>query len=880
MKKVILLIITFHILIFSHKSYSIAGEKKDHTAVKDLIQRIIGETADNIMLIDAFQSDTSDAYQVSARNGIIKILGNSTIAFSRGFYDYLKNACNSQITWSGSNLNIPSELPDYESGKITSPYPLRLYYNVCTFGYTTAFWNWERWERELDWMALHGINMPLAMIGQEAVWQKVWNSHGISNEALQNYFTGPAFLPWHRMGNINKHAGPLPQSWINNNKELQKKILNRMRELGMKPVVPAFSGFVPKEFADVHKDANIIKLAPWTGFDESFGTYILHPNSQYFREIGKQFIELYKKEYGEVSYYLADSFNELKVPVSEERRYEELADFGNAVYESIRAGDPAGIWVMQGWLFYNDSQFWDQASVKALLSKIPDDQMIIIDLANEYFEGWKQHEGFYGKKWIYSIIHNFGGSTKLFGDLEFLSEHPSKMNAFQSKGNLSGFGLSPEGIENNEVVYELLTDIAWTRDAFNIYEWLSNYSRSRYGGFNKDLFSSWGILNKNIYASFSLTNVFLYQRRPSVTIRHSNADPEELFSAASLFLKADTLKYNPLYRSDLADIIGNLAGYKIDRLIRHFISMHKLGETVERDIAFHDAKRLADKLDMLMGLQPNRSLVNWIDDARRWGSGPAEKNYFESNAKLQVTVWGGPYLSEYAAKVWSGLIKDYYFARWERLYDSLRTGSAIDLSNWEENWINEPYVRESQKDIDLIQLSKEILSDVEKINAEQKNSIIKILPDTLVSDKNLVQGIRARYYEGSWENLPDFSKEKIITDTLIYNINLGFEKRNADYGIQFLGILKITEPGRYILSLQSDDGSKLFINNKEIIDNDGLHAPEEQVAEVDLKEGFYHIRVDFFQRGGGKNLKFYYKTSNTMKEEIPGDILFHQEQEL
>jgi hypothetical protein len=49
----------------------------------------------------------------------------------------------------------------------------RQYFNYCTFSYTAAWWHWERWQREIDWMAMHGVNMPLAITGQEAVWQNM-----------------------------------------------------------------------------------------------------------------------------------------------------------------------------------------------------------------------------------------------------------------------------------------------------------------------------------------------------------------------------------------------------------------------------------------------------------------------------------------------------------------------------------------------------------------------------------------------------------------------------------------------------------------------------------------------------------------------------------
>lgn len=49
----------------------------------------------------------------------------------------------------------------------------RYYQNVCTHSYSFVWWDWARWERELDWMALNGINLALAWSGQEAIWQRV-----------------------------------------------------------------------------------------------------------------------------------------------------------------------------------------------------------------------------------------------------------------------------------------------------------------------------------------------------------------------------------------------------------------------------------------------------------------------------------------------------------------------------------------------------------------------------------------------------------------------------------------------------------------------------------------------------------------------------------
>lgn len=105
--------------------------------------------------------------------------------------------------------------------------------NVCTVSYSAAWWNWSRWEREIDWMALNGINLPLAFTGQEYVWRALFTEFGLTEDDMKSWFTGPAFLAWFRMGNVQGWGGPLVDDWILAQKELQLIILERMRDFQM-----------------------------------------------------------------------------------------------------------------------------------------------------------------------------------------------------------------------------------------------------------------------------------------------------------------------------------------------------------------------------------------------------------------------------------------------------------------------------------------------------------------------------------------------------------------------------------------------------------------------------------------------------------------------
>jgi len=138
-----------------------------------------------------------------------------------------------------------------------------------------AFWDWERWEKELDFMALNGINFPLAATGAEVVVRNVYRDLGVSDEAIGKFISGPSYLAWFLMGNLDAWGGPLPEGWYQKQETLQKKILTRARALGMKPVLPTFSGHVPTSLVKKFPKAKIKKLRGWSGFP---GTYVLDAN--------------------------------------------------------------------------------------------------------------------------------------------------------------------------------------------------------------------------------------------------------------------------------------------------------------------------------------------------------------------------------------------------------------------------------------------------------------------------------------------------------------------------------------------------------------------------------------------------------------------------
>lgn len=168
----------------------------------------------------------------------------------------------------------------------------RYYQNVCTSSYTYVWWTWEDWSRHIDWMALNGINLPLAFTGQEAIWDRVYRQVlNITDAEINEHFTGPAFLAWNRMGNLRGWGGPLTQQWHTQSIELQKKILERMRNFGMYPVLPGFAGHVPRAIKRIYPNAKVTLAQKWNSFQDKYCCpYLLDPSDPMFKALTKVYI--------------------------------------------------------------------------------------------------------------------------------------------------------------------------------------------------------------------------------------------------------------------------------------------------------------------------------------------------------------------------------------------------------------------------------------------------------------------------------------------------------------------------------------------------------------------------------------------------------------
>ena len=113
-----------------------------------VVRRTFGSVPENVRFRES-PADTP-SYSLEVKDGILTVEGSSAVAMCKGFHDYILSEGLGISSWSGDRLEFPADLPDLSRKTVVSPFKDHLYYNVCTYGYTTPFWGWEQWERELD----------------------------------------------------------------------------------------------------------------------------------------------------------------------------------------------------------------------------------------------------------------------------------------------------------------------------------------------------------------------------------------------------------------------------------------------------------------------------------------------------------------------------------------------------------------------------------------------------------------------------------------------------------------------------------------------------------------------------------------------------------
>jgi alpha-N-acetylglucosaminidase len=702
--------------------------KEEYQNIYELIERILPGKSPQFVIDKMEGSLNDEIFELSSENKKIVIKGTSDLAITKGFNWYLNNYCNTRVSWyKDDQIIAPKVLPLIETPVVQKcRFEKRFFLNYCTFGYTMLWWQWDDWERFIDWMALNGINMPLAITGQEAIWLEVWKDFGMSENQIRAYFTGPSHLPWHRMGNLDGFLGPLPQDYISHQFELQKQILKRERSFGMTPVLPAFAGHVPKAIKQKYPDSKITSLGSYEVGDE-YNAYFLDPMEPLFIEIQKKFLTVQTKYFGTDHFYGADPFNEMDPP---ETTPEYLASVSKTIYDGMSSVDPDSKWVQMGWTFFY-MKLWKENPdrLKAMIQAVPKDKMIILDYFAEREEVWKSTDAWHDAPYIWCYLGNFGGNTELAAPIKKVADQLIQTENDLNNGKLYGIGSTLEGFGVNRFMFEWLFDYAWNKEAANLDNWVSKYAKTKTKHVDPVAEKAYKKLIELVFNDqvSGIGTGSLMQTRPVLTgvkghQRPSKYDYEKLTNILTLMLTVDKTSLESIeYQEDLVlvtkQILDNLIIPVRKKINEAYISKDKV--EMEKQISVF--LEIMDDQDYLLSTLPELTLGKWIQDARLFGTDEASKAYYEKSARVLITTWGneGNQIIDYARRDLSGLVSSYYKVRWEKFFDILRSSLEEnkpldmdvinkDMASFEWGWTNDQTKFNYKTEANALKIVKEI----------------------------------------------------------------------------------------------------------------------------------------------------------------------------
>lgn len=560
----------------------------------------------------------------------------------------------------------------------------RYFFNYCTFSYTYAFDTFAEWERTLDYLLLSGYNLILNPIGLEGVWRKTLLRLGYTEEEVRGFLCGPAFYAWEWMMNLTGWAGGVPTHWYDERIALAGRINRRLHAFGAATVAPGYAGMVPPDFAARFPGAEVREQGRWCAFSRPA---LLMPGSELFGRIADIFYAECKKIDGAIDchFYSVDPFHEGGVTDGI-----DLAAYGRQVFGQMCEADPKAVWMLQG---------WTTSPKPEMVRAIPDGRAIVTNLSAHR----NAAPGMYADApWLFCTVFCYGGQYNFQGAAEAILTGPYDC-LDDPAVNMIGMGYMPEGVNCNEIIYEILAHNAF-HDRCDLKTAVDSYLTVRYGGKTPALAAAFvALCHEVLDGKQTLSGESALCARPTLTVKSTSTwgkganpylDQHVLCDCiAEMLAVYDRFGDNPTYRKDLMELsrqaISNLSWHFVAELLAAYTAgdAEALSAFGEGLLSLFDlqAAIVATDGDMLLG--------RWLEKAKRHGVTAAERAYFEWNARTQITLWadreGAAQLHDYAAREWQGLLEDFYRPRWEsflsRLEISLLTGTALsEIHHYDE----------------------------------------------------------------------------------------------------------------------------------------------------------------------------------------------------
>ncbi|MFD7708478.1 alpha-N-acetylglucosaminidase [Streptomyces sp. NPDC059786] len=642
----------------------------------------------------------SDVFEVAGRTGLVTVAGTTPAAQLTGLNWYLRNVAYADVNWAGQQLGLPRELPAPDSAVTRrANVPHRFVLNDTNDGYTGPYHDWAYWERELDVLALHGYNEVLVYTGADALYHRLFQEFGYADEELRRWIPGPAHQPWWLLQNLSGFPYPVSRQLLDARAALGVRIADRVRELGMTPVLPGFFGTVPPGFADRDPGARTIPQGTWMGLARPDW---LDPRTDHFARVAAAFYRVQEEMFGPSTLFKMDLLHEGGSPGDV-----PVGDAARAVEEALLRAHPDALWVILG---------WQHNPPRAIVDAVSKERMVVVDGLSDRFPRVTDRESDWGSTpYAFGSIWNFGGHTALGANTPEWAATYEKWRT--KKGStLCGTALMPEAADNNPAAFALFSELAWREGELDLAVWFRDWARARYGAPDPHAGAAWDILRRTAYGttradSWSEGADGLFGARPALTVnRAASWSPRQLRYHAEEFEPAldellrvrEELRGSSAYRRDLLDVARQALANRSRVLLPRVKQAYDSGDAARFDAAARIWLALMDDLERLVATDADHLLGRWVERARSWGADDTERDRLAYDALSLLTVWGtregaDAGLRDYANREWSGLVGGLYRLRWSTYFEELRSAlragrapAAIDWFALEDRWTRDP----------------------------------------------------------------------------------------------------------------------------------------------------------------------------------------------
>lgn len=615
----------------------------------DLIKRNTPRIADQFVLKTIDSDNGYDCYEIYSEDKKVVLAGNSPLSQAMAYYDYLGRYHGVVITSGDYDISTISSAPlPEEKINRTIKRKIRAMTSYEAFSLSGNFRGFDRWEKEIDFMAMHGFNRALQPVGFDGVLFRTLTDIGMPENFCLEFSSGPAFLMNQLTGNIAGTNSVNSKEYLERKITVGKLISDRERSLGIEPIFPAAIPSVPFSLRKKYIKMDIFKAPMWYNFPPIF---FIRPKNAFFSVFNKKFLTVQREALGETHSYIFEGVYE-----SDKKGYNShLADLGKALEEMLNEFDKDAVCYLH------------TSSINAdFFKSCSGDKYIFLDDCKMS----KNSDILSDKKYIPEVSGNRYGRTGIYGNVQKLCDNPF------ANSELGG-ALAFDTFDVNPIYCAAALKAITAADSFERDDFIRDFCTKRY---KTDSFSDDIISLIDLCSSDECTGSIICAR-PCTNVKHTapydtmerSYDFHKLYPIAQRIINSEDKKIDAM-RADIQSIVRQFLSdlaYPVYIKATEFFREKNVRNFEQASNLFLE---ICEDIDRLLRTREETNFCTKYVEAQELGSSQEEKESLQINFLLLHTIWG-PFdhsiLYDTVWNEWGGLVKDYYEARWHMYYRSL-----------------------------------------------------------------------------------------------------------------------------------------------------------------------------------------------------------------